>query len=384
MDDDDDEVNNAVVIDNGSGVLKAGLAGNDYPSVVFSSVVGKLKKQPSVQSLEPSRLPVREYVGSDAQRKRDLLNLTYPIDHGMISDWDAMETIWRHTFDHELGVDPEQLPVLLSDAPLNPRDSRAKMAQILFEKFGVCGVHVVNQAILSHYGIGRTCGIVVDIGDSVMDIVPVYEGFIIHQAVQRVHFGGRDLTNHLMNLLNQGEYSFSTSGEWEIVKEIKETFGYVALDFEDEMVTSSSSTSIEKNHALLNGDSVTVGKERFLANEPLFQPRLAGLDHPGIHELVKRSIDRCDIDFRRDLYCNIVLSGGASLTEGLSERLRQEISAMVSPKMRVHVVSRPERAISTWIGGSVLASLSRFENMWVTKRDYEEYGPNSIHMKCVN
>ncbi|XP_072170598.1 actin CyI, cytoplasmic-like [Diadema setosum] len=383
-DDDDDGMNSAVVIDNGSGILKAGLAGNDYPSVVFSSVVGKPKRQPSAQSLGPSRRPVREYVGSDAQRRRDLLNLTYPIDHGIISDWDAMETIWRHTFDHELGVDPEELPVLLSDAPLNPRDSRAKMAQILFEKFGACGVHVVNQAILSHYAIGRTCAIVVDIGDSVMDIVPVYEGFIIHQAVQRVHFGGRDLTNYLMNLLNQGDYSFSTSGEWEIVKEMKESFGYVALDFEDELVTSSSSTSIERNHALPNGDSVTVGKERFLANESLFQPRLAGLDHPGIHELVKRSISKCDIDLRRDLCCNIVLSGGASLTEGLSERLRQEISAMVSPKMRVRVVSPPERGISTWIGGSILASLSTFEKMWVTKRDYEEYGPNSIHMKCAN
>ncbi|XP_072169957.1 uncharacterized protein [Diadema setosum] len=374
---DDDVEKCAVVIDNGSGVLKAGLAGSDHPSAVFSSVVGKLK-------LRSSKLPVREYyVGHDAQRRRDLLNLSYPINHGIITDWDAMETIWRHTLDHELHVNLEELPILLSDAPLNPWDSRAKMAQILFEKFEACGVHMVNQAVLSHYATWDrwgSCSLVVDIGDSVTDIVPVYEGFIIHQAVQRVHFGGRDLTNHLMNLLNQGEYSFSTTGEWEIVREIKEKFCAVPLYFGDEQ--RSDSTSIERRHVLPNGDIIALGKERFLATEPLFQPRLAGFDHPGIHELVKRSINKCDVSLRGDLYSNIVLSGGTSLTEGLSHRLEHLV---FDPRRRVRVVSRPERGFLAWAGGSILASLSFFNNkyMWVSKRDYEEYGPNAIHKKLT-
>ncbi|XP_071485679.1 uncharacterized protein [Diadema antillarum] len=354
---DDDVKKCAVVIDNGSGVLKAGLAGNDHPSAVFSSVVGKLK-------LRSSKLPIREYyVGHDAQKRRHLLNLSYPINHGIITDWDAMETIWRHMFDHELHVNLEESPILLSDAPLNPWDTRAKMAQILFEKFGTCGVHMINQAVLSYYAIEdrwRSCSLVVDIGDSFTDIVPVCEGFIIHQAVERVYFGGRDLTNHLMKLLNQGEYSFSTTGEWEIVREIKEKFCAVPLYFGDEQ--RSESTSIKRTHVLPNGDVITVGKERFLATEPLFQPRLAGLDHPGIHELVQRSINKCDVSHRGDLYCNIVLSGGTSLTEGLSHRLEHLVS---DAKRRIRVVSRPERGFLAWAGGSLLASLSFFNNKYI-------------------
>ena len=365
-----------LVVDNGTGLSKNGYAGEDQPRTVFPTLVGYPKYQGIMSDVDHY---VREYyVGEEAMNLRGVLKLMYPIEHGTVSDWDAMEKIWHYTFHNDLRVNPADHPVLLTEPPMNPETNKQKMAEILFETFNVPAFYVSMQAVLSLYASGRTTGLVVDAGDGVIHIVPIYEGFSVSHAIRRIDIAGRDITKHLQKLLMSRGHKFVSSAEREIVRDIKERLCYVALEPEKELRLAEKAQGMEKQYILPDGNTITIGAERFLAPEAFFNPSMLGKEDDPLDEAIHNAVQSCDIDLRKELYQNIVLSGGSTMFPGLKERLHKELTELVPENVEIRIVAPPERRYSVWIGGSILSSLKTFQRLWISKKEYQETGNAAI------
>ncbi|KAH9456998.1 hypothetical protein Pst134EA_020901 [Puccinia striiformis f. sp. tritici] len=355
------------------------------------------------------------FIGRKAQELKGLLKINYPIEHGVVDDWDDMERIWNYIYQSELETASEEHPVLLTEAPLNPSHNRDQAAQIFFETFNVPALFTSIQAVLSLYASGRTTGIVLDSGDGVTHSVPVYEGFSIPHSIRRVDLAGRDITNQLQLLLRKAGYNFLTSSEKEIVRIMKEKTCYVALNPVKEekdhhhvgggasggasgAAGGTAGTGVGgggsggasgsggigygrgEDFKLPDGSVVRLGPERFRATEILFNPELIGEEFPGIHQVVVDSINRTDLDLRKHLFHNIILSGGTTLCKGFGDRLLFEVKKLTMKDVKIKIYAPPERKYSTWIGGSILAGLNTFKKMWVSAEEYQE-DPDIIHRK---
>ncbi|XP_048471015.1 actin-like isoform X2 [Rhincodon typus] len=304
----------AVIIDNGSGICKAGIAGDNAPRSVITSIVGRPKAKATMLGAGHKEY----YVGEEAQAKRGVLSLKYPIKHGIVVSWDDMEKIWRHVYDCELRVKSHERPVLLTEAPLNPLHNREIMTEMMFECFKVPAMYVAVQAVLALYASGRTTGLVMDSGDGVTHTVPIYEGYCLPHAVNRFDLAGRDITQYFVRILMEVGHTFISSG----------------------------------------------------------------FECPGVHRLVYKSILKCDIDLRKYLHSNVLLSGGSTLFPGLDERLLKELQFLVPTGVPVKVIAPPERKYSVWIGASILTCLTSFQEMWITACEYLEMGSCVVHRKC--
>lgn len=374
----EDLLSTAVVIDNGSGICKAGFATESLPRIVFPSIVGRARHLNVI--LESA---INDCViGETAIRKRGILTLKYPIEHGVVTNWSDMEKIWKHTYE-ALAVEPDDHPVLLTEPPMNPKKNREKMTEIMFENFRVPALYVAIQAVLSLYATGRTIGVVADSGDGVTHTVPIYEGYALPHASMRLDLAGRDLTDYLGKLLMERGVSLTTSAERDIIRDIKEKLCYVATNYDEELEQFTVHKNEEQQiYELPDGHKINIGNESFRCPEALFKPSLLGQEGSGLHEAIFASIAGCDMDLRREMYGNVVLSGGTSMFRNIEVRLQHDIARMAPSTMRIKIIANPERCFAVWSGGSVLASLSSFQNMWIDASEYDEVGPSIIHRKC--
>ena len=368
----------AVIIDNGSGLMKVGMAGEDVPRSIFPTIIGKPKMPGLMVGVDQKDV----YIGNEVKEKKSILKADNPIVKGIIQDWDDMKKIWQYAIVHEMRTVPEEQELLLTEPPLNPKKNREEMTKIMFEEFNVPSLYVGIQAVMSLYASGRTTGLVIDSGEGITHAVPIYEGYAIPHAIQRISIGGKKLTAHLRKLLEDDE-RFHGITDLETYQKIKEKLCVVAQDYDTEVKELTENKNAPKTEILIDGNTISLGPERLKVPELLFQPGPSkGKTKEGIHKYADDAIKKCDQDIRKELYKNIILAGGSTMFPRMGERIQKEIKALAPTMTVVEYFAPPERKNSAWIGGSIISSLSSFSPMFITKSEYKEEGAEIVHSKC--
>ena len=241
--------------------------------------------------------------------------------------------------------------------------------------------HRSSDDPLSIYSSGRTTGVTCDIGYGVTKINSFKEGKQISKEIVRYNFGAQDVMKMLGSNLEERGYYFTTSEEKEILRDIIEKVCYVPLDYESELRKAKTSSECDRSFFLPDCNVIDLNEERFRCTELLFRPELDGFEIDGISKSIHNVINEADIGMRKELYANIVISGGISMLDGLPERVEKEISKMAPPKTVVKVIAPKERKYAEWIGASILASLVTFPPMVITRDEYNDNGPGIVHRK---
>lgn len=374
----------AIVLDHGSYKLKAGFGGENAPKVIISSMVGTHKSKEYNTQKEL-------YIGQKVQEQREMLDLAYPMEEGVIKDWDAIEKVWHHLFHQELDVHPNEHPMVFCEPHIHPKLSRERITQILFEKFTLPGLYFQSHGVLALYSTGKTSGCVFDSGHCLSHVVPVLDGFAQVQNVARISMAGRDITNYLKNLLSDqlGSHSAGATPAGSSISPVdvciaraKEKFGYIATNYDQELSSCSQDGSLDKTFELPDGNQITLGSERFKCAEAIFQPALMGKHMCSAHECIYTAISQCNYFIRDDLFGNVVISGGNMAFPGICDRMTLELAALAPSSIKVNVEASDSRKHAVWLGGSQLASIQMFPQMWVSKSEYDESGPSIMNRKC--
>jgi len=382
-----------VVCDNGTGFVKCGFAGANFPTSIFPSLVGRpvLRFEEKIENVQLKDI----MVGDEAAKLRTMLQITYPLDNGIIRNWEDMQHLWDYTFSEKLKVDPKDCKIMLTEAPMNPQANRKKIAEVMFEKYGFKSVYVAIQAVLVLYAQGLLTGVVVDSGDGVTHIVPVYEGFALPHLTRRLDVAGRDVTRYLIKLLLLRGYAFNRTADFETVRQIKEQLCYVGYDLGLEKRLANETTVLVETYTLPDGRIIRVGGERFEAPEVLFEPHLIDVEGGGMADQLFDCIQKADIDTRPEFYNHIVLSGGSTMYPGLPSRLEKEIKKLFAEKVakgnkaaiekfKVRIEDPPRRKHMVFLGGAVLAEIMKDKDtFWMNKSEWQEQGENILR-KCFS
>jgi centractin len=326
-------------------------------------------------------------VGRTVTEHRGALLLSHPVAHGCVRDWAELELLWRAALEEVRGGGGgkggkgggEASPLLLATPAQAPRAAREDAAQRAFEALGVPAVHFAPSATLALYATGRTTGLVLECGEGVSAATPVYEGFGLPHAGVRCDYGGGEVTALLAALLRRAGVAFSTAAERDAVRELKEAAAYVAP--EPGAAEAGAAGAPPTSHTLPDGTRLALGAELFRAPEVLFNPALAGLEAPGLGAAALAAVARCDMDLRRPLLGAVVLAGGGTALRGLPARVLGEVRRGAPADARVRVWAPADRKLLTWLGGSILGSLSTFRGMLVTKEEWDEEGPEALHRR---
>jgi actin-related protein len=367
-----------IVIDHGSAFLRAGLAGTNSPSVVFPPVVGRsTPTNPASASLLEDGI-----VGQQVYDEK-MPYLYSAVTHGQVSNFDALERILSHCFSAALRVDVREHQVLLSQSPLMRNNELEHTTEILFEKFSAGGAYFANSAVLVLLAYGRLSGVVLECGNHFSSATPVYDGHAVRAgcSIQPV-CGGEQLDRYLSSILVQKGYkNLRWADEKLLMRKIKENLCYVARNPVDE-------ESIEDSMTLPDQSVLTLGKERFMVTEALFQPSVLGTQARGIVQTLESAIfnpANVDRELQPILCSNIAIAGGSTLFKGFSQRLEWDIMSNLPYKMNPKLLSDIgiRRDLLTWTGGSILGSMPHFSDLCISRLEYDEFGPYVASLKCV-
>jgi len=435
----------AIVLDLGSHTCKAGYAGEDAPKAVFPSVVGSIEQTGMADAIkvegdlesssdakmnvkldsEKSKSKRKLYVGSQALGyRRDFMEVIPALNDGIFADWDVVDSIWDHAFRERLLIDPKEHPILLAEPSSNSQQQRERTAELMFESHKVPALFLAKNAVLTSFASGRPTSLVVDCGGGSTTVAAVHDGYVLQKAVVSSPIGGEVLTDCLMRTLEskgillRPRYSFKRKevrpGEFQIVDLDfpNTTASYkrysqmiIANDFK-EAVCRVPDTNFDETaysnipttpYELPDGQIIEIGADRFKFPDLMFNPsllqmmphmeKLDNLGHSlrGLPQMVIESINKCDVDIRRELFSSILLAGGTASMQQMKERLEKDLMEEAPQAARVKVLASGnaiERRFSVWIGGSILASLGSFQQMWFSKAEYEEHGASYIQRKC--
>uniref|UniRef100_A0A8C5ES56 Actin-related protein 2 n=1 Tax=Gouania willdenowi TaxID=441366 RepID=A0A8C5ES56_GOUWI len=349
--------------------VKCGYAGSNFPEHIFPALVGRpiIRSTAKVGNIEIKDL----MVGDEASELRSMLEVNYPMENGIVRNWDDMKHLWDYTFGSEkLSIDSRNCKILLTEPPMNPTKNREKIIEVMFETYQFAGVYIAIQAVLTLYAQGLLTGVVVDSGDGVTHICPVYEGFSLPHLTRRLDIAGRDITRYLIKLLLLRGYAFNHSADFETVRMMKEKLCYVGYNIEQEQKLALETTVLVESYTLPDGRVIKVGGERFEAPEALFQPHLI-------------NVEGVDLNNQRT---HIVLSGGSTMYPGLPSRLERELKQLYLErvlkgdvdklsKFKIRIEDPPRRKHMVFLGGAVLADIMKDkDNFWLTREEYQEKG----------
>ncbi|KAH8825839.1 actin family [Flagelloscypha sp. PMI_526] len=378
-----------IVIDNGAWSVKAGYAGDKRPKIILPCVVGHPR--------QPGPCPNYSLIGTSALTRRDTLTMSYPIDAAGIARWQDMEQIWCDIYYRHLRTNPSEHPLLMTEPPLNPRKNRESLVEAMFEHFNVPNLGLATSNSLSLIDSGRKVGVVVDAGETGVRIVPFTGGTkCLDSAVMRLDIGGQELSRVLNKRIGVAEERTSYKTQEEDYVDLcvwaKRNLCYVSLDFGKErrkaatLVASDSEENPKDpgcDFHLPDGRIVSMSTSRYAIPEVIFRPELMRSSTKSLQDAIHECISMCPEETRRELWRNVILSGGTSLFTGFPERLEKELSLLAPPSYKVGVVASDERGYSAWRGGSTLESVAEKESwkIGITRQQYHEFGVNIVHRK---
>uniref|UniRef100_A0A671YZZ8 Actin-like protein 6A n=1 Tax=Sparus aurata TaxID=8175 RepID=A0A671YZZ8_SPAAU len=373
---------------------------------------------------------------------RENMEVMSPLKNGMIEDWDSFQAILDHTYKMHFKSEPSLHPVLMSEASWNTRAKREKLTELMFEHYNIPAFFLCKSAVLSAFANGRSTGLVLDSGATHTTAIPVHDGYVLQQGIVKSPLAGDFMSMQCRELFQElsceiippymiaskvryflhhvrtpsvlvlvvtcfhiRQLREGSPASWKKKEKLPQVTrswhnymcNCVIQDFQASVLQVSDSPYDEQvaaqmptvHYELPNGFNCDFGAERLKIPEGLFDPSnakgLSGNTMLGVGHVVTTSVGMCDIDIRPGLYGSVVVTGGNTLIQGFTDRLNRELSQKTPPSMRLKLIANNttvERRFSAWIGGSILASLGTFQQMWISKQEYEEGGKQCVDRKC--
>ncbi|KAJ2997928.1 hypothetical protein HDV02_005023 [Globomyces sp. JEL0801] len=332
----------ALVFDFGSSLSKVGYAGEDSPKTVLPSYVGQVN--------DPSNTKTKVLGINQIYKSRQNMEIISPFDHdGLVNNWEAFENLWDYTYSDVLRVESKDHPLMFANRSWDTKANREKLCELAFEKYDTPGFYLGRSAVLSAFAAGRATALVIDSGASTTSVVPVFDGYVVKKAVQKAPIGGNYVSHQVKQYLRHMNVDLTPQC---LIDQRLPVDTAQPPQFQRKDFTGITSSFVDFSIEATLPQSVT------------------------IPQLIAASIGACDAELQTILHTNAVLSGGGTLMPGFSDRVFHELQR-ASPGGRIKIQaagSASDRKFGPWIGGSILASLGSFHQLWISKSQYEEIG----------